>query len=272
MLSVALALQCMAFTLAALARADDCARERLKMAAEADVRAGRGTTWYEHIQKAGGHAVCELYNLFGEARPCVSVRRCGPLHNGRCGDSRADEALNALRNATAARSFLRDRGASFYGHEFGALPHAPEPGIMAYVAVVREPRAWSASWRRRFRSRDATSFAEQLGAWRVPGAHAPEALLAAAKQFVDACSVAFALDDPADDDGGFAVLGWGRRDPAALRFAMARNANRTRASNARLVADDSGDSASDLDAEIYEYARSHGTRQRERRIACGLGS
>ena len=131
---------------------------------------------------------------------------------------------------------------------------------------------WSASWRRRFRSRDATSFAEQLGAWRVPGAHAPEALLAAAKQFVDACSVAFALDDPADDDGGFAVLGWGRRDPAALRFAMARNANRTRASNARLVADDSGDSASDLDAEIYEYARSHGTRQRERRIACGLGS
>ena len=26
------------------------------------------------------------------------------------------------------------------------------------------------------------------------------------------------------------------------------------------------------DAEIYEYARSHGTRQRERRAACGLGS
>ena len=49
MLSVARALQCMAFTLAALARADDCARERLKMAAEADVRAGRGTTWFEHI-------------------------------------------------------------------------------------------------------------------------------------------------------------------------------------------------------------------------------
>ena len=121
MLSVALALQCMAFALAALARADDCARERLKMAAEADVRAGRGTTWFEHIQKAGGHAVCELYNLFGEARPCV--RRCG--NNGRCGDSRADTALNALRNATAARSFLRDRGASFYGHEFGALPHRP---------------------------------------------------------------------------------------------------------------------------------------------------
>ena len=52
---------------------------------------------------------------------------------------------------------------------------------------------------------------------------------------------------------------------------MARNANRTRASNARLVAD-SGDSASHLDAEIYEYARSHGTRQRDRRTACGLGS
>lgn len=284
-----------------------CARERAKIAAEAGVRGGTGVLWYKHVQKSGGHAICEVARNFARFSTKTIVRVPGAVAavpSNRCGDWRVDAFLDGLATAGAARAVLAASGAAFWAHEFGNQPHLPDPRAMAYMAALREPVAWFRSWARRFGSLGTAtappprydpvraSLVRQLGGYvagdrlgnatgsprndgpfrRAPPPTAAE-LLAAAKAYVDAAS-AVVLIDAAPTAAGLAALrrlGFSARGPG-LADTLEANANRTRASNDALRVRDAGADrgAHAADAALYDYARGHAERQDARRRACGL--
>lgn len=300
-----------AYCLAAVAAAVDggaCALERLKIASEVNVVAHDGIVWYKHIQKSGGHATCEIARAYGWLQSRAVIRVPGVetfAQSSRCGDWRVDAYLDNVRDAAAARDVLAPSGARFYGHEFGSQPFAPDASAMAYVTALREPVAWFRSWAERFgHPRSAplsvydplrVSLVRQLGGYIAgdairanasapPRVDAPfrgpapsvEALLFAAKRFVDAASAVLLIDEPPSADTVAALGRVGFYAGDDLRRALASNANRTRRSNARLALADDGDrktrAAHAADAALYAYARGHAGRQAATRRACGLES